>query len=81
MTNAKLTAQILKANKILRDDERNYVPPKVIKWERIPKVIRDFYSRMYDESISDEELFKGEVYNPKTKKYEKPKRIFTDEKK
>ena len=80
MTNAKLTAQILKANKIPRDDERNYVPPKVINWERIPKAIRDFYSRMYDESISDEELFKGEVYNPKTKKYEKPKQIFTDEK-
>ena len=57
MTNAKLTAQVLKANKILRDDERNYVPPKVINWERIPKVIRDFYSRMHDESISDKELF------------------------
>ena len=80
MTNAKLTAQILSAEKIPRDDERNYVAPKVIDWGRIPKVIRDFYSRMYDSSISDDELFKGKVYNPETKKYEKPKQIFTDKK-
>ncbi len=61
MTNGKLTAKVLKAKKKERNDERSYVPPKVIDYNRIPKPVLQFFSRMYDTTISDDELFYGVV--------------------
>lgn len=57
MTNAKLTAALLKAQAQPHDDERKYVYPENLKREYIPQEIFDFFDRMYDPSISDKELF------------------------
>ena len=57
MTNAKLTAALLKAQAQPHDDERKYVYPENLKREYIPQEIFDFFGRMYDSSISDKELF------------------------
>lgn len=59
MTNAKLTAAMLKATKKPHDDERQYVYPDNLKREYIPQEVFDFFDRMYDETIPDSELFKG----------------------
>lgn len=57
MTNAKLTAALLKATKQPHDDERRYVYPAHLKREYIPQEIFDFFNKMYDPTISDKELF------------------------
>ena len=57
MTNAKLTAALLKATKQPHDDERKYVYPENLKREYIPQEIFDFFDRMYDPGISDKDLF------------------------
>lgn len=57
MTNAKLTAALLKATKQPHDDERKYVYPSHLKREYIPQEIFDFFDKMYDPEISDKELF------------------------
>jgi hypothetical protein len=57
MTNAKLTAALLKATQQPHDDERCYVYPDNLKREYIPQEVFDFFNRMYDQSISDEEFF------------------------
>lgn len=59
MTNAKLTAAMLKATKKPHDDERKYVYPDNLRKEYIPPEVFGFFDRMYDLSISDSELFKG----------------------
>lgn len=59
MTNAKLTAAMLKATKQPHDDERKYVYPENLKQEYIPQEIFDFFDKMYDPEISDKELFSG----------------------
>lgn len=59
MTNAKLTAALLKATKQPHDDERKYVYPEKLKREYIPQEIFDFFDKMYDPEISDKELFSG----------------------
>lgn len=59
MTNAKLTAAMLKATKKPHDDERKYIYPNNLRREFIPAEVFEFFDRMYDPSISDEELFKG----------------------
>ena len=61
MTNAKLTALFLGAQRVERDDEREYEIPSEIKAEDIPQELLGFFSRMSDENISDDELFKSEV--------------------
>ena len=61
MTNAKLTAAMLKASKQPHDDERKYVYPENLKREYIPKEIFDFFNKMYDLEISDKELFSGKL--------------------
>lgn len=61
MTNAKLTALFLGAQRVERDDEREYEMPSEINVEDIPQELLDFFSRMSDENISDDELFKSEV--------------------
>lgn len=57
MTNAKLTAALLKAEQKPHDDERKYVYPPNLKREYIPQEVFDFFGRMYDPEISDKELF------------------------
>ncbi len=59
MTNAKLTAALLKASKQPHDDERKYVYPEKLKREYIPQEIFDFFDKMYDPEIPDKELFSG----------------------
>ena len=63
MTNAKLTAAFLKARKpdTPRTDERQYKYPENLKKEYIPQEVFDFFNRMYDPSVSDDELFKSKL--------------------
>lgn len=61
MTNAKLTAAMLKAQKKPHDDERKYVYPENLRKEFIPPEVFAFFDKMYDLSISDSELFKGKL--------------------
>lgn len=61
MTNAKLTAAMLKASKKPHDDEREYVYPENLKREYIPPEVFAFFDKMYDLSISDKEIFSGKL--------------------
>lgn len=61
MTNAKLTAAMLKATKKDHNDEREYVYPSNLRKEYIPKEVFEFFDRLYDKSISDEEIFKTKL--------------------
>lgn len=61
MTNAKLTAAMLKASKKPHNDERKYVYPEKLKREYIPPEVFAFFNKMYDPSISDKELFSGKL--------------------
>ena len=61
MTNAKLTAAVLKAIPKKHDDERDYVYPNNLRREFIPQEVFDFFDRMKDKSIPDDELFKGKL--------------------
>lgn len=60
MTNAKLTAAYLDASRTVEyNDEREYVYPTNLLREYIPQEVFDFFDRLKDPSISDEEVFKG----------------------
>ena len=66
MTNAKLTAAYLDAHNILTveemgADERDYKYPENLRREYIPKEVFDFFDRLYDESVTSEELFKSKL--------------------
>lgn len=61
MTNAKLTAALLKANKETRDDERAYKYPDNLLREYIPKEVFEFFDRMKDETLSDKEVFSDKL--------------------
>ena len=61
MTNAKLTAAMLKATKQPHDDERKYVYPGNLRREYIPQEVFDFFDRMYDPEVSDKEYFSGKL--------------------
>ena len=56
-TNAKLTSILLKARRREWDDEREYEMPSNLLVEHIPQEVLDFYGRLKDYSIPDEELF------------------------
>lgn len=58
MTNAKLTAAMLKATPKKWDDERNYQYPDNLKREYIPAEVFEFFDKIHDLSIPSEELFK-----------------------
>ena len=59
MTNAKLTAAMLKAEKHEdRNDERKYVIPDNLLREYIPQEVFEFFEHMYDDSLTDDEVFK-----------------------
>lgn len=59
MTNAKLTAAMLKAEKHEdRNDERKYVIPDNLLREYVPQEVFEFFEHMYDDSLTDDEVFK-----------------------
>lgn len=57
LTNAKLSARVLNAKRVKRNDERDYVIPDNIDLDLIPKVILDFFMLIHDKSIPDIKLF------------------------
>lgn len=61
MTNAKLTAALLKAEQKPHDDEREYVYPDNLRREFIPQEVFDFFDRMHDPGISDKDLFSSKL--------------------
>ena len=61
MTNAKLTAKYLGAERTEWFDGREYKVPGEVKLEYIPKEIKEFFSQIYDLSIPDEELYKSKL--------------------
>jgi hypothetical protein len=61
MTNAKLTAALLKARQTPHDDERAYQYPENLRRELIPPEVFDFFDRMKDPSVTNEELFKSKL--------------------
>ena len=62
MTNAKLTAAYLDASRTVEyNDEREYVYPRNLRREYIPQEVFDFFDRLYDKSIPDDELFKSKL--------------------
>ena len=62
MTNAKLTAAYLDARRTVSfTDERDYKYPENLKREYIPQEVFDFFDRLYDKSISNEDLFKSKL--------------------
>lgn len=60
-TNAKLTAMFLGAVPKQWDDERNYKYPSNLRKELIPEEVFEFFDRMHDSEVSDDELFKSKV--------------------
>ena len=58
MTNAKLTAKMLGAKYVSRDDGREYVYPDNLDKSVIPNEILEFFDTIHDKDISDEDLFK-----------------------
>ena len=61
MTNAKLTAALLKARLTEHDDERAYQYPDNLRREYIPKEVFDFFDRMKDDTLSDKDVFTGKL--------------------
>ena len=61
MTNAKLTAAYLDAEKRDWADERNYSPPPTLKLQYIPDEVLQFFGRLHDPSIPSEEIFKEKL--------------------
>ena len=61
MTNAKLTAAMLRASPQTHDDERQYKYPDNLLREYIPPEVFEFFDKMYDETIPDEVLFKDSL--------------------
>lgn len=63
MTNAKLTAAFLQAQRPDKPwtDERQYRIPDNLKRQYIPQEVFDFFSRMYDPALTDEEIFKSDM--------------------
>lgn len=61
MTNAKLTAAFLNATPIVTNDEREYVFPTNIKYEYIPNEVYEFFDKIHDKSIPDNELWESSL--------------------
>ena len=62
MTNAKLTAAYLDARREFDfNDEREYKYPENLHKEYVPQEVFDFFNRLYDKSIPDDELFKSKL--------------------
>ena len=62
MTNAKLTAAYLDARRTIEyNDEREYKYPDNLRREYIPQEVFDFFNKLYDKSIPDDDLFKSKL--------------------
>ena len=61
MTNAKLTAAFLGAVETPHDDEREYQYPAKLRREYIPAEVFEFFDRMHDPSLTDEEVFSSKL--------------------
>lgn len=61
LTNAKLTAAVLGAERQEWDDEREYRYPDNLLREFIPPEVFAFFDRMADESVPDEELWSSKL--------------------
>ena len=61
MTNAKLTAALLGASRQEYSDEREYKYPDNLLKQYIPQEVFDFFDRMYDPNVTDDELFKSKL--------------------
>lgn len=63
MTNAKLTSVYLKAQKLEKpwNDERNYQYPEKLLRQYIPQGVFDFFDRMKDDRIPNDELFSSKL--------------------
>ena len=62
MTNAKLTSAYLDARRTVEyNDEREYKYPTNLRREYIPQEVFDFFDRLYDKTIPDDELFKSKL--------------------
>ena len=61
MTNAKLTAEFLGAEAKEHDDERKYKYPDNLRKEFIPDEVFQFFNRLYNSTIPDEEIFKSKL--------------------
>lgn len=61
MTNAKLTAMLLKATKKEYNDEREYKYPTNLKREYIPQEVFAFFDRIYNKDLSDDEVFGSKI--------------------
>lgn len=75
MTNAKLTAVYLGAQKVSFDDERDYHYPDNLLRQYIPKEVFDFFDQLHDPNISSLELFGGK--DTKGKKIKGKELIFS----
>ena len=58
LTNAKLTAEYLKASPVSYKDERDYQYPENLLKQYIESPVFDFFDRLHDKSLSDDEVFK-----------------------
>jgi len=63
MTNAKLTAAFLKAQppQYPWTDERQYKYPDNLRKEYVPAEVFQFFDRMYDPSLTDDDIFKSKI--------------------
>lgn len=61
LTNAGLTASFLRAERKDFMDERAYKYPENLKWEYIPPKVKEFFDRIHDYSIPDDEVFKAKL--------------------
>lgn len=57
MTNAKLTAAYLDATPKKFNDRRNYVYPDNLLKEYIPQEVFEFFNRLFDKNLTDDEVF------------------------
>lgn len=61
MTNAKLTAALLQASKQHHGDERQYQYPENLKKELIPREVFEFFDRMKNPELTDEDVFSSKL--------------------
>lgn len=61
LTNAKLTAAVLGAERVEHDDERTYQYPDNLRKDLIPPEVFAFFDRIGDPSIPDEELWSSKL--------------------
>lgn len=57
MTNAKLTARYLGAERVERYDGRDYVMPQEVDKRYIPQDVLDFFAQIHDKTINDDDLY------------------------